>query len=81
MPTIGYRADDQEPPEKVDHPLHYNAHPSGFECLDVVRHMNFNLGNVVKYVWRADEKGDRLTDLRKAAFYLADEIKRLEGLQ
>jgi len=66
--------------EAVHHPAHYNAHPSGIECIDVVRHMNFNLGNVVKYLWRAGEKdpAKHLEDLKKAAWYLNDEIKRLE---
>lgn len=65
--------------EAVDHPKHYNAHPSGIECIDVVRHMNFNLGNVVKYVWRAGEKDPtkHLQDLKKAAWYLNDEIEKL----
>lgn len=65
--------------EAVDHPKHYNAHPSGIECIDVVRHMNFNLGNVVKYLWRAGEKdpAKHLEDLKKAAWYLNDEIERL----
>lgn len=65
--------------EAVDHPAHYNAHPSGIECIDVVRHMNFNLGNVVKYVWRAGEKDPtkHLQDLKKARWYLDDEIERL----
>lgn len=65
--------------EAVDHPEHYNAHPSGIECIDVVRHMNFNLGNVVKYLWRAGEKdpAKHLEDLKKAAWYLNDEIERL----
>lgn len=67
------------PAEAVDHPAHYNAHPSGIECIDVVRHMNFNLGNVVKYLWRAGEKdpAKHLEDLKKAAWYLNDEIERL----
>lgn len=74
--------DGKVPParvEAVDHPAHYNAHPSGIECIDVVRHMNFNLGNVVKYLWRAGEKdpAKHLEDLKKAAWYLNDEIKRL----
>lgn len=64
----------------VNHPLHYTAHPSGIECIEVTRHMGFNLGNVVKYVWRADLKADALEDLRKAAWYLADEIARRERL-
>jgi hypothetical protein len=65
--------------DMVNHPPHYISHPSGVECIAVTRHMSFNLGNVVKYIWRADEKGSDLEDLRKAAWYLADEIKRREG--
>ena len=60
----------------VEHPSHYNEHPSGVECLDIIRHMNFNLGNVIKYVWRADLKEDAIQDLEKAVFYLKDEIQR-----
>lgn len=60
----------------VDHPKHYNAHPSGVECIDIVRHMSFNVGNAMKYLWRADEKGAPIEDLEKAAWYIADEIKR-----
>lgn len=66
--------------DPVNHPTHYTNHPSGIECLDIVRHMNFNLGNVVKYVWRADDKHKTIEDLEKAAFYLADEIERLKRL-
>ncbi len=62
----------------VNHPPHYTAHPSGIECIAITRHMNFNLGNVVKYVWRADHKGASLQDLKKAQFYLNDEINRRE---
>ena len=64
--------------EKVDHPAHYNKHPSGIECIDVVEHMNFCLGNVIKYVWRAGEKGAALEDLKKARWYLEREILRRE---
>ena len=63
----------------VQHPKHYNEHPSGVECIDIIRHMNFNLGNVIKYVWRADLKNDAIEDLQKAMFYLKDEIKRRES--
>lgn len=48
------------------------------ECLDVVKHMNFNLGNVVKYVWRSDLKGKRLEDLKKAKVYLETAIELAE---
>jgi macrodomain Ter protein organizer (MatP/YcbG family) len=65
--------------DPVTHPPHYTSHPSGVECLTITRHMNFNLGNAMKYIWRADLKRDAIEDLRKAAFYIADEIKRREG--
>jgi hypothetical protein len=70
--------DDARHSDMVNHPPHYTRHPSGVECIDVVRHMNFNLGNAVKYIWRCDEKGNAVEDLRKAVFYLQDEI-RLRG--
>lgn len=65
--------------DMVNHPPHYTNHPSGVECIDITRHMGFNLGNVVKYVWRADLKGDQIEDLKKARFYLNNEIEKLEG--
>lgn len=73
--------------EMVNHPKHYNTHPSGVECLDIVRHHNFNVGNVIKYCWRAglkheegkDDLVKQIEDLRKAEFYLRDEIMRLDA--
>lgn len=66
----------------VEHPDHYNKHPSGVECIDIVRHFNFNLGNVIKYIWRAGLKSDNpLEDLEKARFYIEDEVKKLGGLK
>lgn len=65
--------------EKVNHPPHYNKHPSGVECIAVVEHYNFNLGNAIKYIWRANEKGALAEDLKKARWYLDREIKRLES--
>lgn len=64
--------------DMVNHPPHYTSHPSGVECIDVVEHLNFCLGNAVKYIWRAGLKGDALEDLKKARFYLDREIARLE---
>lgn len=68
-------------PEGVNHPKHYNEHPSGVECIEVVRHMSFNLGNAIKYLWRDGIKDEEmpLQDLKKAAWYLNDEIQRREG--
>ena len=62
----------------VNHPPHYKSHPSGVECIEITRHMSFNVGNAVKYLWRAGLKGDDIEDLRKAAWYIADEIKKRE---
>jgi hypothetical protein len=64
--------------DAVDHPDHYNANPSGVECIDIVEHMPFNVGNAVKYLWRAGHKGKLIEDLRKAGWYIAREIGRLE---
>jgi len=63
--------------DMVNHPPHYTSHPSGVECLEITRHMNFNLGSALKYIWRADLKGNAIEDLEKAVFYLRDEIAKL----
>jgi hypothetical protein len=64
--------------DPVDHPAHYTSHPSGIECITVVEHMPFNIGNAVKYLWRAGLKGATIVDLEKAAWYVRREIQRLE---
>lgn len=61
----------------VNHPRHYNTNPSGVECITVVQHMTFNVGNAVKYLWRAGEKGALIQDLEKARRYIDFEIERL----
>src|ERR1700760_1612591 len=55
--------------DPVNHPKHYTQHPSGIECIQVTEYMGFNLGNAVKYIWRADLKNDALEDLKKARWY------------
>lgn len=62
-------------PDQVHHPEHYQNIPN-IECIDVVEWMNFNLGNAVKYIWRADQKGQAITDLQKAIWYINREIER-----
>lgn len=64
--------------EAVEHPPHYNT--GKIEVIDFIEDqgLNFNLGNVVKYVTRADHKGNRTEDLQKAKFYLEREIERAE---
>ena len=63
-------------------PDHYNSHPSGIECMDIVKHHDFLTGNVIKYIWRAGLKGEprvtELEDMRKARVYLDEKIKQLE---
>lgn len=65
---------------KVDHPRHYNEHPSGIECITIAEHMNFNLGNAMKYIWRNESKNG-IEDLKKAEWYIRREIERLEKQQ
>lgn len=60
--------------DNINHPKHYTEHPSGVECITITEHMSFNLGNVIKYVFRCDMKGG-IEDLEKAAWYLDREIK------
>lgn len=57
-------------------PPHYQQHPSGIECIQITEHMNFCLGNAVKYLWRAGLKGDAVEDLKKAVWYIEREIAR-----
>lgn len=63
--------------DPVNHPAHYTAHPSGVECITITEAFNFNVGNAIKYLWRAGLKGGAVEDLRKAAWYIAREIDRL----
>lgn len=72
--------------DPVKHPEHYTSHPSGVECIQITRHMNFCCGNVVKYLWRHGLKdahitGKMLEDLQKARQYLDFEIERIKELQ
>ena len=70
--------------EQIDHPTHYNSHPSGVESIDVVEHFSFNVGNAIKYLWRAGLKvqPEDLTDealirdLEKALWYMKREVER-----
>lgn len=61
--------------DNVNHPQHYKG--KSIECIQVIEafDLGFNLGNTVKYVLRAGKKGNRLEDLKKAAWYLNREIE------
>lgn len=64
--------------DKVNHPKHYNSHPSGIECITIVEHMGFNIGNAIKYLWREGIKENTpdVEDLKKAAWYINREIEK-----
>ena len=66
--------------EQVNHPVHYGGEDDPYEAIKVIEawELGFHLGNAVKYICRAGVKGDALTDLKKAAWYLKREIARLE---
>jgi hypothetical protein len=70
--------------DPVNHPSHYHSEywhsacGKPIECIDIVRHMDFNTGNAVKYAWRAGKKGDAIEDLEKAVWYLNDRISELK---
>lgn len=59
---------------QVDHPSHYQG--NNFEVIDIIEdfELNFNLGNVIKYILRSDKKLNRMEDLKKAYWYLGREI-------
>lgn len=64
--------------DPVNHPSHYTSHPSGVECVDIAEHFEFNIGNAIKYLWRAGLKStNAIEDLKKAAWYVNREIERL----
>lgn len=76
--NCAYDLISKDEPERraVDHPKHYNV--GGIEVIDAIEawKLGFNLGNVVKYVARADYKSKPLEDLKKAKWYLEREIER-----
>lgn len=64
-------------PDLINRPPHYTSHPSGIECIQITEHMGYNLGNAIKYIWRADLKGNSVDDLAKARWYITREMERL----
>lgn len=72
-------------PNNVEHPSHYTSHPSGVECITVTRHFCFDIGNAIKYLWRAGLKKEQgmselekeIEDCNKAIWYIKDHVKML----
>lgn len=64
--------------EAVNHPKHYGGEDNPMEVIKIINHygLNFELGNVLKYLIRADKKGNRKQDLQKALWYLQHEINK-----
>ena len=66
--------------EQVNHPKHYNSHPNGIECIDIIRHYTCDIANTIKYLWRAglktelgkDDADKEIEDLHKALWYIED---------
>ncbi|MCR5578637.1 MAG: DUF3310 domain-containing protein [Prevotella sp.] len=66
--------------EYVNHPKHYNQHPNGIECIDIIRRYTCDIANAIKYLWRAGNKAEmgkedaekEVEDLKKALWYIED---------
>jgi len=73
--------------EHVNHPKHYNSHPNGIECIDIIRHYVCDIANAIKYLWRAGLKPEmgmedaekESEDLKKAIFYIEDYTTNCSG--
>ena len=64
---------------KIDHPDYYRQPETGIECITIAEHWDFNLGNALKYLWRAGLKNsDPIEDMRKAVWYIQREIERIQ---
>lgn len=78
---------NKEKEDNVNHPSHYTwlKDKCGVEVIDITRHFDFDIGNALKYIFRAGHKGDtsltnrekEIEDLKKAIFYLNDKISLL----
>ena len=55
--------------DSVDHPTHYTNRDIGHECIDIAQYQTFCVGNAIKYLWRYQNKGNPIEDLRKARWY------------
>lgn len=75
-----------KPEDRINHPSYYQD-PSGVECITVARYRDFNIGNALKYLWRAGLKKEegisdidkQIEDLKKAIFFINDEINKLNN--
>lgn len=68
----------EQPKEMVNHPDHYTWHPTGIECVEVIEEFPANIAMGMRYLWRAEHKGKKIQDLRKAIQCIEFEIERAE---
>lgn len=81
------KEEGSEKHDSVNHPKHYCSHPSGIECIEITRHYNFDIGNAIKYLWRAGLKKEQglsdvekeIEDCKKSIWYINDHIKHLKN--
>jgi predicted nucleic acid-binding Zn-ribbon protein len=81
------KEEDNKEHDAVNHPKHYTSHASGIECIEITRHYNFDIGNSIKYLWRAGLKKEQglsdvekeIEDCKKAIWYINDHIKHLKN--
>lgn len=89
MNRIGFKTgkEDAKPVEReIQHQDYYKT-KSGLECIEVAQEFNFNLGNAIKYIWRAGKKFENglstkekaVEDLKKAKVYIDYEISRIDS--
>jgi hypothetical protein len=63
--------------DKVNSPSHYKV--GGIETIDFIeaKQLDYHLGNVVKYISRAEFKDTKLENLKKAQWYLDRAVENL----
>ena len=68
-------------PDMVNHPKQYQMEDMTYEPIKVIHAWgsNFNIGNAIKYLARYQKKWNPVEDLKKAIFYIQDEINHLEN--
>lgn len=70
----------------VNHPKHYNSHPSGIECIEIIRHYTCDIAMAIKYLWRQGLKQEQgldpiqkqVEDCQKAIWYINDHIETID---
>ena len=77
-PTENGVTDALKDHDAVNSPHHYTRSPSGIETIDITEHLNFCMGNAIKYIMRSDYKGEKKQDLEKASWYLQRELDRID---